>query len=120
MLAGEEGWRRVLAVKPWLGTLKEPTELPKLSVDVPDASLVLSGFTDFPPSRRETIYVTPKMAQSYTLQRHWALFMIEKHIRRDSIMGTPMILFQWQYIPIWILLQPAKLVKIQESTCGTR
>ena len=48
MLAGEgNSGDEFMAVKPWLGTIKEPTELPKLSVDVPDASLVLEWVHGF-------------------------------------------------------------------------
>ena len=36
-----------MAVKPWLGTIKEPTDLPRTSVDVPDASLVLEWVHGF-------------------------------------------------------------------------
>ena len=47
-LAGEHsGGDEFMAVKPWLGAVKEPTHCQKISVDVPEASLVLEWVHGF-------------------------------------------------------------------------
>ena len=47
-LAGENiGGDEFMAVKPWIGSIKEPTRLPKMSTEVPEASLVLEWVHGF-------------------------------------------------------------------------